>query len=391
MRAGFGFLAAFILVTGLGLVLYMNFKPGPSIGWNRWTVLADHEVRERDYFFVASFVGWAVWVALGLAESAERLLVGRGRPVAGAIFAVALVPFVLNFRDATRRQGPDATLARDFSRALLNSVPPGGILFTWGDNDTFPLWHAQQVDGIRPDVTIVCLALAETPWYQKQIRDWRAGPVDRAALPAAWRDAPVPTYTGPLHTLDDSTIDNLVPQLADRDYELPLVDGGHLSIPRGTPLYGKDVLLLSVVRQNDGKRPIAWATSASQRLFGAPVVAQGLALVLPLARQDSLRLPVTGPGDAPLDVGVTRALLDQDVHLGALLDKDLAGLDPNIGAMARTLAIPYARVGIALLERADTAAAIPYLDTAAHLAPDQTGLRDLAGQLRSAQGTPFRP
>src|SRR5690606_31182464 len=67
-RSGWAFTLAFFGVTGLGLVLYMNFKPGPSIGWDRWSELADHEVRERDYFFVASFVGWAVLMAIGLAD-----------------------------------------------------------------------------------------------------------------------------------------------------------------------------------------------------------------------------------------------------------------------------------------------------------------------------------
>ena len=129
------------LVTGLGLLLYMNFKPGPSIGWEQWPGLDDHEVRDRDYFFVASFVAWAFWAALGIADlvraTALRLPVAR-RSMAVAVFGLALLPAVLNARMATRKQTPEATLARDFAHALLQSVPPGGILFTWGDNDTFP-------------------------------------------------------------------------------------------------------------------------------------------------------------------------------------------------------------------------------------------------------------
>ncbi len=393
-RAGFWFLATGFVVTGLGLVLYMNFKPGPSIGWNRWTTMTDHEVRERDYFFVASFVVWAVLVALGLAEQARRLT-ARARPArwAPAVFLVALLPFALNFRDASRHHGPDVTLARDFARALLESVPPGGILFTWGDNDTFPLWHAQVVDGIRPDVSIICLALAETAWYQRQLRSRHAAPVDHDALPMPWRDAPVPTWSGPLHTLDDSTIDSYRPQRADRDYEMPLRNGGTLSIPQGTPLYAKDLLLLAVVRENAGRRPIAWSVTAAQATHGAPVIQQGLALVLPVVLPDSSafgRSLAPAPGEPPLDMPVTQALIDGTWHFGALLDGDLGHLEPNVAAMARTLALPYARLGVAFVQRADTTQAIPYLEKAAHLAPDQVSISGFVSELKQAVGMPFQ-
>src|SRR5690606_14882316 len=120
---GWAFTLAFFGVTGLGLVLYMNFKPGPSIGWDRWSELADHEVRERDYFFVASFVGWAVLMAIGLADViAQARRRWPAQRWTTALLGLAVLPLVLNIGDASRRHGPDATLARDFARALLESV-----------------------------------------------------------------------------------------------------------------------------------------------------------------------------------------------------------------------------------------------------------------------------
>ena len=114
-----------------------------------------------------------------------------GRPAAGraalALLLVALVPPVLNWREASRSRGADRTLAADFAYNLLNSVPPYGILFTYGDNDTFPLWWAQEVAGIRQDVTVVCLALAQTDWYMRQLRDNPIRDFDEAAAPAVWR------------------------------------------------------------------------------------------------------------------------------------------------------------------------------------------------------------
>jgi hypothetical protein len=384
-RSGWWFTAAFFAVTGLGLVLYMNFKPGPSIGWDRWAAAVDHEVRERDYFFVASVVGWAVLMAMGLAElvGAARLR-WPGRPWNMALLGLAAVPMVLNVGDASRRHGPDATLARDFARALLESVPPGGILFTWGDNDTFPLWHAQAVDGIRPDVTIICLALAETPWYQRQLRDRVPIAPDPSRMAAVWRDVDAPTWTGPIHRLEDAGIDAFRPQLTDQDYELPLADGASLQIPRGTALYAKDLLLLAVVRENAGHRPIAWAASTVQKLYGAPVIQQGLAYVLPVDGQglrDVDSSTVLGAGSAPIDVGVTSRLMDESWSFGPLWDADLGDLEPNVAAMARTVSLPYTRLGIALLERGDTLGAIRRLQAAAHLAPGQPGLDDFLREL----------
>lgn len=385
-RSAWLLLVALFGVTGIGLVLYMNFKPGPSIGWDRWSTLGQHEVRERDYFFVVSFVAWGVLMALGLAAVAGRA--SRRWPASRwplALFALAAIPLVGNFRDASRRHGPDATLARDFARALLQSVPPGGILFTWGDNDTFPLWHAQEVDGVRRDVTIVCLALAETDWYQRQLREAKRVPVDRERLAQVWADVPDPAWPGPLHDLDDAAIRSYRPQLADQDYELPLPGIGRLLIPKGSELYARDLLLLAVVRANAGHRPIAWSVSAMQKLYGAPVVQQGLAVVLPIDTAASAHALSMAGDVMPIDITVTQGLIDHEWQFGSLLRRDLESLDPNIAAMARTLALPYTRLGVASLGQGDTLAAIGDLEVAAHLAPTNAGIHELLDRLKASQ------
>ncbi|HEX9164948.1 MAG TPA: DUF2723 domain-containing protein, partial [Gemmatimonadales bacterium] len=150
-RGSWWLLMVLFLTTGLGLVAYMNFKPGFSVGYEYFPRSDDHEVRERDYFFVASFLVWGVWAGIGLAALARKvmeLLAGRAR-LAAAVFMLAAIPFALNFTAASRKHGADARLAGDFAYDLLNSVPPYGVLFTFGDNDTFPLWWAQEVAGIR--------------------------------------------------------------------------------------------------------------------------------------------------------------------------------------------------------------------------------------------------
>ncbi|MGH7528812.1 MAG: glycosyltransferase family 117 protein, partial [Gemmatimonadales bacterium] len=178
------------LVTGFGLVAYMNFKPGFSLLWDQYPTMNQHEVRERDYFFIASFQVWGLFAGLGLLRvwrsAAERWGTRRAL-VSGA--ALALLPFALNLRAASRAHGPDVTIARDFAYNLLQSVGPYGILFTNGDNDTFPVWYLQEVEGVRQDVTVVNLTLANLDWYVHQFVTRPVRPFDPAGAPAVYRAA----------------------------------------------------------------------------------------------------------------------------------------------------------------------------------------------------------
>ncbi len=394
-RSGFALMAGLFVVTGIGLVIYMNFRPGPSIGWERWATSAQHEVRERDYFFVASFLAWGTWAAIGLADlvrAARERLQPRWRPAAMLLFGAAALPIVFNAPAATRQHNADATLARDFARALLQSVPPGGILFTYGDNDTFPLWYAQEVERVRRDVTIVCLALAETPWYIRQLREHRPDPVDRAGLATAWRDVLAPVFDGPIHTLDDSAIAAFRPVIIDQDLEVPLANGQVIRLARGTAVYAKDLTALQILRQNAGRRPVSWSITASQRLFGLgpDLVQQGLVLVLPTTPPPTTDLiggDALGPDGAAFDLRTTQQLIAETWHFGKLFEQGIADLDPNTAAMASTLAVPYAQAGIGLLQRGDTVGAMEALRHATAVS-DQPQLVALIQQL---QGHAERP
>src|SRR5437773_4098004 len=163
--------------------------------------------------------------------------------MAPAVLLLAAVPVALNWSAASRRQGADARLAGDFAFDLLNSTPPYGILFTNGDNDTFPLWWAQEVAGVRRDVTVVCLALANTDWYMRQLRDTPTRPLDEAALPAVWRSRIIPRPASPLHALTDSMIGAAMAGYVvstPQDIRLgPLTR----SLAKGTFLYPNDILV----------------------------------------------------------------------------------------------------------------------------------------------------
>src|SRR5690606_41631159 len=126
---------------------YLTVKYGDSLQ----APVADrtlHELRERDYLFAASFSVWGLWAGMGIvslwreAASEFRTTLARTSPMLG----LALLPLVLNWSWADRSYDYSA---RDWAYNLLMSVEPYGILFTNGDNDTFPLWYLQEVEGIR--------------------------------------------------------------------------------------------------------------------------------------------------------------------------------------------------------------------------------------------------
>ncbi|MBD5370689.1 MAG: DUF2723 domain-containing protein [Bacteroides sp.] len=144
-------IAVLFLMTGVCIVLYLNQSP--------------REPRERDYSFLGSFWAYTVWVAAGIYAVLRAL---PRRKWLLTIAAMALPAWMLGVNyDDHDRSGRRVTT--DFAANLLESLEPDAILFTNGDNFTFPLWWAQEVGGIRRDVTIINTAYLTTPWYIGQL------------------------------------------------------------------------------------------------------------------------------------------------------------------------------------------------------------------------------
>ncbi len=147
------------IMTGLAIVVYLNQQP--------------YEPRERDYAYAGSFYAFAIWIGLGviaLIETLNKYLKKEHLSIAIVTgLTLLLVPGIMakeNWDDHTRA-GKYA--CRDFAANYLNSCDKNGILFTNGDNDTFPLWYDQEVEGIRTDVRVVNLMLASGSWYIDQM------------------------------------------------------------------------------------------------------------------------------------------------------------------------------------------------------------------------------
>ncbi len=155
-----------LLLTGsLGVAVYLNMHAGPSILYGILPPDTIREARERDYFYIFAFWAWGVWAGIGAVAVARR---HDARPAWAGVLVAAL-PLVLNWRAVSRRGEPEQSLPKRVAEAMLEAVPRDGVLFVAGDNDSYPLWYAQQVLGLRRDVAIVTVPLLPTRWYRREI------------------------------------------------------------------------------------------------------------------------------------------------------------------------------------------------------------------------------
>ena len=162
-RGAFWAVMAVFLLSGVGLAVYLNMPA--------------YQPRERDYAFVLSFYAFSIWIGLAVVAVARRChrraaqCNGRvGKRLYPVVpYLLVLVPLWMLVQNYDDHDRSDNYIARDTARNMLNSCNQGAILFTVGDNDTFPLWYAQEVEGWRKDVRVVNLNLLTLEWYASQV------------------------------------------------------------------------------------------------------------------------------------------------------------------------------------------------------------------------------
>jgi hypothetical protein len=160
-RKGSDALVNFLLFffTGIAINIYLN--------------PAGFQPRERDYAYVGSFYAFAVWIGLGVMAIASWLQKKMNGAMAGVVAASVsflAVPVIMGQQEWDDHDRSNKTLARDLAKNYLESCPKNAILFSFGDNDTYPLWYAQEVEGIRPDIRVINFSLLGIDWYINQMR-----------------------------------------------------------------------------------------------------------------------------------------------------------------------------------------------------------------------------
>ena len=217
-------------MTGIAIVLYLNQVP--------------NQPRERDYAFAGSFYAFAIWIGMGVAciwkllcmlPAAKKNKNLKTAFAWGAAGVSLLVPLqmVSQTWDDHDRSGRYAM--RDFAINYLNSLEPNAIVFCNGDNDTFPLWYVQEVEGVRPDVKIINLSYLNSDWYanQQRMQSYEAAPVNFTARPQDYAygvlDVTLPGRGGEADMLE--ALRQLYNNKGDNRYGYPMLPASTLTIP----------------------------------------------------------------------------------------------------------------------------------------------------------------
>lgn len=290
-------------MTGLAIVLYLNQYPG--------------QPRERDYAYVGSFYAFAIWVGFGVAalssivsslvakktkekKSADESSVAI-QPLYAGIFTLlaVLVPIQMAGQNWDDHDRSGRTVASDMGRNYLESCEPNAVLFCYGDNDTFPLWYAQEVEGVRTDIRTVNLSYLSGDWYidqmKKQAYDSKALPMgllpksyyyynNYALLPSEFKEEQ--TIAEAFKALEGAPKDRPA-QLATYAFTIPVDSAkveeylakAHPQLSRmalkdfGLTLYGRQYIdlggmaVLDLLAGNKWERPIYWAITSPRNAF----------------------------------------------------------------------------------------------------------------------------
>ncbi|MEO8335727.1 MAG: DUF2723 domain-containing protein [bacterium] len=315
-RASFWFFGPLVVTVTLALVYYMNFKYGASQAPGLTGVA--REVRDRDYFYLWSYSTWSVWAALGLAAMWRTLAAraefdARRWMTSAPIMLIGLIPLVGNWRDASRAK---ETATREWAHDLLNSVEPYGVLVTLGDNDTFPLWYAQEVEGVRPDVTVAVTSLLNTDWYPRGLLRRKIPAYDAAKGPAMYRTlsttrSPKPVFSLTIQQLDSipEYIDVRTPQVFQTGAMRAIVDPRLLEygvVTRG------DLMVLQLLKDNLNVRPVYIARTSGGYVSALGLepyaLVQGLAVKIEPSAIVATKDTLAAAGTGHIDVVRSRAL-----------------------------------------------------------------------------------
>jgi len=371
-RQTFWYLGPLMFTMTLALIYYLNFK----YGWSQDPGLRDveREVRDRDYFYIWSFSAWGVWASIGLGflweqlahviggdERAEdrsaagkRAVVGswpsrRGFMLASPILLIALIPLVSNWKFASRA-GHHFT--QEWARDYLNSLEPYAIVITNGDNDTFPLWYAQEVEGVRRDVTVAVTTYLDTDWFVRQMIRRPVETYDAAKGPAMYRNKEWKKPTGPPLKMTYAEADAVPEYIQIQQPQLFRHGNITLNIQPGY-LVRDQLILLRLIKDSFPERPIYVSTGGGTGLDLDPyLLSQGFVQKLvehPIANSEATPL-ISG---LFVDVDRTKTLWDSVYRAPQSLIKEGDWIDRASFGIPYTYAFTGAILAEAMRGRGD--------------------------------------
>jgi hypothetical protein len=357
-RRSFWFFAPFVFSVTLLFVFLLNFK----LGWTQARLpgadpMLPSEVRDRDYFFLWGFSALGVWIALGLATIWSWLAEGLAKGAQGArarlawaaaapVLAIGLLPLILNAAAAPR---DDDTVARDWAHDVLNSVEPYGVLITGGDNDTYPLWYAQEVEGVRRDVTVAVTSLLNTDWYVRQMVRRPIYPYEVDTGPAVYRNTEWKKPNGPPIAVPLAAVESLPPYMMLREPAQMRKDSLVATLQPGV-LSRDQIVVLSIIKDSFPDRPLYIARSAGgygeQMGLGPYMVTQGMVRkIMPGPVKEGPGLAFI-PGEGWMDVTRSAALWEE-AYRGA---SALARLDDWMDRASTNIPFIYVNTAVLIAE-----------------------------------------
>ncbi|MFL5481881.1 MAG: DUF2723 domain-containing protein [Gemmatimonadaceae bacterium] len=392
-RKTFWYFGPLMFTITLALIYYLNFK----YGWSQSQELGDsvdREVRDRDYFYIWSFSAWGVWAAIGLAFLWQQLalLLGgeavpqiedstrnhrrkvtssgwptqRGLALAAPILLIALIPLVSNWKFASRAND---TFTQQWAHDYLNSVEPYAVVVTNGDNDTFPLWYAQEVEGVRRDVTVAVSTYLGSDWYARQMIRRPVETYDAANGPAIYRDKEWKKPSGPPLKMTYAEADSIPDYIEVRQPAVFRKGDLTLHIPPSY-LMRYQLVLLRLIRDSFPERRIYVSAGGAQGLGMEPyLLTQGF--VQKLVEHPLTDTPATPKlGGLFVDVDRTKALWASVYRAPDSLMKEGDWVDRASVNIPNTYVWSGAVLAEALSRRGDTAAAMAITDKVKQIATE---------------------
>jgi hypothetical protein len=399
----FAAIMALFIITGIGIIVYSNQPP--------------NEPRERDYVLAGSFFTFAIWVGMAVVAifAVLRDYAKLGAPVAAGLSTLlALSSPVLmvsqNWDDHSRAK---QFASRDYARNFLESCAPNAIVFTYGDNDTYPLWYCQEVENLRTDVRVVNLSLIAVDWYINQLRrKVNDSPAIKMTIPedkirgfkrlqnmfyAPGGEKPMPlaevikflAEDHPLPTQDGRSFETYLPtrnifipvnraEIKPEQFFAPtdtvqIADTIQMNLGKTNYILKDQLAIMDIIASNLWERPIYWAVTCQEdKLMGLEDYLQleGLALrLVPAKTENSVRAygSIIGGGRVSTDIAFKN--ITEKWRWGNF-DKERQFIDKSYMPSLQTMGISMIRIGREMTTRGQNDKAIALADKYFEAFPD---------------------